>query len=96
MITSINAVEISKDAIRISGDNLEKLLTQEDLFEDAEAEPVTFVFPRDEHRISAMKYLYKVVSSQKCCKDLHSMGEKLEALAKNHCIISLSENFLER
>ena len=94
MITEITAVEINADEIRITGNDLEDLLTQDDLYEDAQCEEVVFVFPRDEKKISSMKYLYKVVSSQKRCKDARSMGEKLEKLVGS--IISLSENFIER
>lgn len=94
MITEITAVEINADEIRITGNNLESLLTQDDLYEDADCEEVTFVFSRDEKKISNMKYLYKVTSSQKRCKDARSMGEKLEKLVGS--IISLSENFIER
>ena len=94
MITEITKCEISNDEIKLTGNNLESLLTEENLFEDAETEEVTFVFSRDEHRLSNMKYLYKVVSSQKKCLNCKSMGEKLENLVG--CIISLSENFIER
>ena len=94
MITEIKAVEINSDEIRITGIDLEGLLTQDDLYEDAECEEVVFVFPRDEKRISSMKYLYKVTSSQKKCKDAKNMGERLDKLIGS--IISLSENFIER
>lgn len=94
MITEITGIEINKDEIRITGNDLEGLLTQDDLYEDAECEEVTFVFSRDEKKISNMKYLYKVVSSQKKCRDAKSMGEKLEKLVGS--IISLSESFIER
>ena len=76
MITEITKCEISNDEIKLTGNNLESLLTEENLFEDAETEEVTFIFSRDEHRLSNMKYLYKVVSSQKKCQNCKSMGEK--------------------
>jgi len=94
MITEITKVEISKEQVVLEGVNLETIFTSEDLFEDLPEEPVRFVFPRQENHGAAIKYLYKVVSSQKRCKDAKSFGEKIESLVG--CILSIGESFLEK
>ena len=63
-------------------------------YEDIPEEKVRFIFDRNEHHGSAIKYLYKVCSSQRKCQDAKSMGDKIEALVG--CIISLSESFIEK
>lgn len=94
MIIEVNSVEVNKEQVVIEGTNLETVFTAEDLFEDIPEEKVRFVFGREEHHGSAIKYLYKVCSSQKRCQDAKSMGQKIEALVG--CIISLSESFIEK
>ena len=94
MITEITKVEISKEQVVLEGVNLETIFTSEDLYEDLPEEPVRFVFDRHEHHGAAIRYLYKVVSSQKKCKDARSFGEKIEALVG--CILSISESFMEK
>ncbi len=94
MIVEITSVEVNKEQVVIEGTNLETVFTAEDLFQDIPEETVRFVFDRSEHHGSAIKYLYKVCSSQRKCQDAKSMGEKIEALVG--CIISLSESFIEK
>lgn len=94
MITEIKSVEIEENEITIEGVNLETMFTAEDLFAEIEAEPVRFVFDRHEHGGAALKYLYKVCTSQKKCQSAKSLGEKLEKLVG--CIVSISESFLEK
>ncbi len=94
MITEIKSVEINEEDIILEGVNLETIFTSENLFEEMEEEPVRFVFDRHEHGGANMKYLWKVCSSQRKCRNEKSFGEMLEKLTG--CIISLSENFLER
>lgn len=94
MITEIKSVEINETEVVLTGTNLETIFTAEDLYEELEEETVRFVFDRHEHGGSNLKYLWKVCSSQKKCQSARSMGEKLEKLVG--CIISLSENFIER
>ncbi len=94
MITEIKSVEITASEIILEGTNLETIFTAEDLYEELEEETVRFVFDRHEHAGANLKYLWKVCSSQKKCQSAKSMGEKLEKLVG--CIISLSENFIER
>ena len=94
MIVEITRVEVNKDQVVIEATNLETVFTAEDLFEDIPEEKVRFIFDRQEHHGSAIKYLYKVCSSQRKCQDAKSMGEKIEALVG--CIISLSESFIEK
>ena len=94
MIVEITKASIDKDQVVLEGTNLETVFVSEDLFEDIPEETVRFVFDRHEHRGSAIKYLYKVCSSQRKCQDAKSMGDKIEALVG--CIISLSESFVEK
>ena len=94
MITEIKSVEINETEIVLEGINLESILTAENLYEEMEEETVRFVFDRQEHGVASLKYLWKVCESQKKCKGARSMGEKLEKLVG--CILSLSENFIER
>ncbi len=94
MIVEITSVEVNKNQVVIEATNLETVFTAEDLFEDIPEEKVRFIFDRQEHHGSAIKYLYKVCSSQRKCQDAKSMGEKIEALVG--CIISLSESFIEK
>lgn len=98
MIIEVTSVKISDTEVEIEGNNLETILVNDNLFEDMEAETCTFVFPRahEDGGMPAMKYLYRVVTSQKKCKDEKSFGEMIEKLASGNCIISLSENFLQR
>ncbi len=95
MIIEVLSTTISESEVKIEGNSLENILVSDDLFEAMDEQPVCFVFPRahEEGGIAAMKYLYRVVSSQKACKDEKSFGEMIEKLASGHCIISLSENF---
>ena len=94
MIVEITSVKVDKDQVIIEGTNLETVFTSEDLYEDIPEEKVRFIFDRSEHHGSAIKYLYKVCSSQRKCQDAKSMGDKIEALVG--CIISLSESFIEK
>ena len=94
MIVEITKASIDKEQVVLEGTNLETVFLAEDLFEDIPEETVRFVFDRQEHHGSAIKYLYKVCQSQKKCKDAKSMGEKIEALVGQ--IISLSESFIEK
>jgi len=94
MITEITSCSITSEAIILEGTNLETIFTAEDLYEELEAEPVKFVFDRHKNGGACMKYLWKVCGSQKRCKNAKSMGEKLEKLVG--CILSLSENFIDR
>ncbi len=98
MILEVTSVTIDDSAVQIEGNSLENILVNDDLFEDMEAEPVRFVFPRarEDGGIPAMKYLYRVVTSTKKCQGEKSFGEMIEKLATGHCIISLSENFIQR
>ena len=92
MIVEITSVEVNKDQVIVEGTNLETIFTAEDLFEDIPEDKVRFIFSRQEHHGSAIKYLYKVCASQRKCQDAKSMGEKIEALVG----ISLSESFIEK
>ena len=92
MITEIKSVEINETEIVLEGINLETIFTADDLFEEMDEETVRFVFNR-EHNAASYKYLWKVCSGQKKCKNAKSFGEKLEKLVG--CIISLSESFIE-
>lgn len=94
MITEIKSVEISENEIILEGINLETIFTAENLYEEMDEEVVRFVFDRHKNRGGCMKYLWKVCSSQKKCRNAKSMGEKLERLVG--CIISISENFIDR
>ena len=94
MIVEITKASIDKNQVVLEGTNLETVFVSEDLFEDIPEETVRFVFDRHEHHGGAIKYLYKVCSSQNKCKNAKSMGEKIEALVG--CIISLSESFIEK
>lgn len=93
MVVEIKSVKIGTEEIAIEGINLETILTADDLYEEIDEETVRFVFPR-EHGASSLKYLWKVCQGQRKCANAKSMGEKLEKLVG--CIISLSENFIER
>ena len=94
MIVEITSVEVNKDQVIVEGTNLETIFTAEDLFSDIPEDKIRFVFSRQDHHASAIKYLYKVCSSQRKCQEAKSMGEKIEALVG--CIISLSESFIEK
>ncbi len=94
MIVEITKASIDKDQVVLEGNNLETIFTCEDMFEDLPEETVRFVFDRQEHRGSAIKYLYKVCQGQRKCQNAKSMGDKIESLVG--CIISLSESFIEK
>lgn len=94
MMVEITSVNISEDRISIEAVNLESLLLADDLFADAEAEPVQFEFDRHARGGAAMKYLYRVCQGQSKCRSAKSMGEKLEKLAG--VITTLSEAFRVR
>ena len=91
MTVEINAIEIGTEQIVITATNLEAYLLQEDLYQEIDEKPVTFAFDRHAHNGAAMKYLYKIVSSQRKCKQAKSFGEKLESLTG--VILYLSDNF---
>ena len=91
MTVEITGIVITDESIKIEAVSLENLLFAEDLFEDAEAEPVTFAFDRHAKHGAEMKYLYKVCQSQKKCQSAKSMGEKLEKLVG--VILNMSEGF---
>ena len=93
MVVEIKSCEISEQEIVLEAINLESILTADDLFEEMDEQTVRFVFPR-EHGASSLKYLTQVCQGQRKCANAKSMGEKLEKLVG--CIISLSENFIER
>ena len=94
MICEITKTSVLKDRIELEAANLETVFTSEDLYEDIPEETVRFVFDRNEHHGSAIKYLYKVCSSQTKCKEAKSIGGKIESLVG--CIISLSESFIQK
>ena len=91
MTVEITGIEITEETIKIEAINLETILYAEDLFEDAEEEPVTFQFDRHARHGAEMKYLYKVCQSQEKCANAKSMGEKLEKLVGT--ILNMSESF---
>lgn len=97
MIIEVTGISISESEVQVEGNSLENILISDNLFEEMEEVPVKFVFPRahEEGGIAAMKYLWRVVSSQKACKEEKSFGAMIEKLASGHCIISLSENFMQ-
>lgn len=90
MITEIKNVTITDKEIILEGNNLETIFTSDDLYEELPEEEVKFVFDRSSGNL---KYLWKICSGQRHCKNAKSMGEKLEKL--EGCIISLSENFIK-
>lgn len=92
MLVNITEVKITSKYVSIKGQNLEAQLLQDDLFSEDEAPIVIFRFPRDEENPGPMKYLYKVVTSQKRCESAKSMGEKLERL--NGAVITLADGFI--
>ena len=94
MTVEINSVEINEETIILEGTNLDKIFLSDDLYEELDQEPVKFVFNRHDHSGSALKYLYKVCSSQKSCQQANSMGKKIEKLVG--CIILLNESFIEK
>lgn len=91
MTVEITGIEINQETIKIEAVNLETILYAEDLYEDAEAEPVAFEFDRHAKHGAEMKYLYKICKSQKRCESAKSMGEKLEKLVG--AILNLSDSF---
>lgn len=93
-MVEITEINISDDKIEIIATNLEDLLMAEDLFEDVEPEELHYSFDRHARNGAEMKYLYKVVSSQKRCASARSMGSKLEKLAG--AILTISDNFLDK
>lgn len=93
MITEITKVEITDEEITLEGTNLETIFTAENLYEEMDEETVQFVFDRTKNHGACLKYLYKVCSSQRACRNAKSMGEKLEKLVG--CIISISDNFIK-
>ena len=96
MVVECKSVVISETEVVIEATNLEPLFTADDLFQEIDEELVRFVFDRHENHGAAMKYLWKVVSSNAKCREEKSFGEMIEKLASGGCIISLSENFLVR
>lgn len=91
MTVEITGIEIGENKITIEAINIENIIMAEDLFEDYEAPTVTFEFDRTARNYAEMKYLYKVVQSNRRCQQAKSMGEKLEKLIG--AIIQLSESF---
>ena len=90
-MVEITAVEVTREAVIITANELESLLMADDLFEDSEAEEVQYSFDRKSK--GNMVYLLKIVRGQKKCQTGKSMGEKLELLAKFGAILTLSDNF---
>lgn len=91
MTVEITGIEITEESIKIEAINLETILFSEDLFADAEEEPVQFEFSRTAKNGAEMKYLYRICQSQKKCQAAKSMGEKLEKLVG--VILNMSDGF---
>lgn len=91
MTVEITGVEITKSKVTIEAINIESIIMAEDLFEDYEAPTVKFEFDRTARNYAEMKYLYKVVQSNRRCQQAKTMGDKLEKLIG--AIIQLSDSF---
>lgn len=91
MYVSINEVNTTKKCITIKATDLESIFNFDNLDEDIDLHEVTFVFPFGAENANALKYLYKVMSSQKACNAENTMAGKLNALV-GACLY-LSENF---
>lgn len=89
MVVEIKNVDIQEDEIVIEGVSLETILTSDDLFEAMDETIHQFRFQKANPQ--ARKYLYKVCTSQKKCKNKKSLGEMIEELPG--LILSLSDNF---
>lgn len=94
MTTEIKSVEITKDFIVLQGIDLDKFLYCERLDEAIEPEAKHFVFDRHIYNGAQMKYLYKLVSSQKVCESEKTMAGKLTKLCGQ--ILSIPESFLNQ
>lgn len=93
MLVSINSTTITPEEIRITAANLEVILLADDIYSHMDDDnEVSFVF--DASNLGHKKYLFRLCQSQRQAKDKKSLGEMIEALPG--CILSVSENFLER
>lgn len=91
MTVEITSVTINETAIILEGTDLESFLFSDDL--DAEiGSTKTFYFDRKAWNGAQMKYLYKLVRSQKICESEKTMSAKLMKL--NGQILNLPGTFL--
>lgn len=91
MTVEITGIKVTADKIEIDALNIESMLFADDLYEDVEVPTVRYEFDRKARGGAEMKYLYKVVESQRRCQAAKCMGEKLEKLVG--ALVQLSDNF---
>ena len=84
----VSGVEVNKDYIIIEALETEKLLLAEDLYEDIEVPTVTYKFERKSS--GHMKYLLRVLRSNKQAKDCKCMGEMLNKLIGQFIMLNSS------
>lgn len=94
MTTEITSVTITKDYIALKGINLDNFLFCDDLDENIPDKDVCFVFDRQIYQGAQMKYLYKLVKSQKACQNEKTMAGMLNKLCGQ--ILNIPGSFLQQ
>lgn len=93
MLVEIQSVSVEKEQVVLCCIALEKIMMAEDLYKDIGEEPiVNMVFDRKNE--GHMKYLMRVVTSNRASKSARSFGEKIEKLAGS--ITNLSNAFEQK
>lgn len=88
MLVEIINVNVGSEKIVLEANAIEEIIMAEDLFEDVEVPVVRYSFDRKARNYAEMKYLRKIVNSQKKCQSEKSMGAKLVGV-----IIQIFESF---
>ncbi len=91
MTIEIKSIEIGADKVTIEGLAIEEVILADDLFEDFEVPTIKYEFDRKAKNGAEMKYLWKMVESQRRCASEKSFGKKLEKLTG--AIVSISDSF---
>lgn len=86
----VSGVEVSKDYIIVEALDFEKLIMADDLYEDMEVPTVKYQFSRE--KAGEMKYLLRVLMSNKQTQGCKSLGAMLDKLIGQ--FIMLNSNFI--
>lgn len=90
----INSISIDSDKVVFKGIQVDRFLFCDNLDEQLEEDEKTFIFDRNLYNGAAMKYLFKIVMSQRACQNGKTMAEKLNLLIGQ--ILSLNGSFLQQ
>ena len=94
MTIEITAIKFTDEDITITGNNLETILYQDNLFEDCETPEVNFEFNKKAYNGAALRYLYKLCSCFAKTKKEKSLGAKIEALKGE--IVNIPDYYIKK